>query len=245
MDVRAACHVHSDWSYDGRWSIESLAAKFARGGCRILMTTEHDRGFTSARLDQYRVACARASSDRILILPGMEYSDASNQVHILVWGQVPFLGEGIPTTELLCAVQAANGVAVLAHPTRKSAWRVFQTSWADRLLGIELWNRKYDGWAPSRTAPPLLNMTGAISFVGLDFHTQRQSFPLRMRLQLDGKITQASVLGCLRSRSCHPEALGLSLEGNTFRRAVPSLTAVERGRKAAASLVRRTRGFAS
>src|ERR1700693_5759438 len=110
MEVLATCHVHSAWSYDASWTLEALSAKFSQRGCRILMMTEHDRGFSRSRLDQYREACARASSNKILVVPGIEYSDSTNRVHVLVWGPVPFLGEGLPTGEMLEAVKASNGV---------------------------------------------------------------------------------------------------------------------------------------
>ncbi len=88
----------------------------------------------------------------------------------LVWGEIPFLGAGLPTTGTLRAAKAAGGIAVLAHPSRKRAWQSFEPQWGDQLLGIETWNRKYDGWAPSETAPGLFGTAGgAIPFVGLDF----------------------------------------------------------------------------
>ncbi|MGA8868104.1 MAG: hypothetical protein WB510_14115, partial [Candidatus Sulfotelmatobacter sp.] len=112
MEVAAVCHVHSRWSYDGSWSLPALSAKFRRRGCRVLMMTEHDRGFTAARLEEYRQACAQVSSEELLVVPGIEYSDAANRVHVLVWGRVPFLGENLPTGEMLEAVKAADGVAI-------------------------------------------------------------------------------------------------------------------------------------
>ena len=238
MQVQAACHIHSCWSYDGSRTLEDLAAKFRRRGCRVLMTTEHDRGFTPSRLDDYREACARASSAELLIVPGMEYSDPANRVHILVWGSTPFFGEGMPTSELLTAVGSVGGVAVLAHPSRRNAWACVDQRWTSRLLGIEVWNRKYDGWAPSRTAPGLLEMTSAVPFVGLDFHTERQSFPLTMVLDLASDVTQNTVLECLRSRRCHAHAFGLSLSESSARKALPVLRLAERGRKLAAWLAR-------
>src|SRR5262245_42830319 len=123
--VAAACHVHSSWSYDGSWSLEALASAFFERGYRILMITEHDRGFTESRRLEHREACAHASSEDIMLLPGIEYSDSTNTVHVLVWGHVPFLGEGLPTDALLKSVKASNGVAVLAHPSRRDAWKVF------------------------------------------------------------------------------------------------------------------------
>jgi hypothetical protein len=242
MEVLAACHVHSKWSYDGSWSLEALSARFGSRGYRLLMMTEHDRGFTAARLDQYRKACSQASSSEFLVMPGIEYSDAANRVHVLVWGPVPFLGEGLPTSEMLEAVKAATGLAVLAHPSRRDAWKSFEPSWADRLLGIEVWNRKYDGWAPSRTAPALVQMAGAIPFVGLDFHTQRQSFPLAMELDVQGEVSEETVLDSLRSRRCNARAFRLSLSQNMVRKALPVLNMAERSRKMGASIAKRSRG---
>ena len=244
MEVLATCHVHSKWSYDGSWSLEALSAKFSRRGCRILMMTEHDQGFSAARWDQYRAACAQVSSDQILVVPGIEYSDASNRTHVLVWGNIPFLGEGLATGEMLQAVKAANGLAVLAHPSRRDAWRSFEPHWSGLLLGIEVWNRKYDGWAPSQTAPALIDKAGAIPFVGLDFHTQRQSFPLTMALDIGPTVTEETVLECLRSRRCYARAFGISLKQNLVGKALPALILAERGRKAVASVARRSRLFA-
>jgi hypothetical protein len=208
------------------------------------MMTEHDRGFTAARLDQYRDACSSASSKEILVVPGIEYSDALNSVHVLVWGPVPFLGEGLPTDEMLERVKAANGLAVLAHPSRRDAWKSFDASWTDRLLGIEIWNRKYDGWAPSQTAPDLLRTTGAVPFVGLDFHTRRQSFPLAMSLDIDGEVSEERVLDSLRSRRCYARAFGRALTQPVVRNALPVLKVAERSRRVGASIARYSRGRA-
>jgi hypothetical protein len=242
MEVLAVCHVHSKWSYDGSWSLEELSAKFSGHGYRVLMMTEHDRGFTAARFDQYREACSKASTREILVMSGIEYSDAANSVHVLVWGPVPFLGEALPTKEMLQGVKAANGLAVLAHPSRRDAWKSFEASWADRLLGIEVWNRKYDGWAPSQTAPALVQTAGAIPFAGLDFHTERQSFPLAMALDLHGEVSEESVLDALRSHRCNARAFGLSLSQSMLHKALPVLKLAERGRKIGVFIAKRARG---
>lgn len=238
--VPAVCHVHSEWSYDGSWPLPALSAKFSQRGCRVLMMTEHDRGFTAERLKEYRRACAEASSDKILVVPGIEYSDSANRVHVLVWGPVPFLGESLPTGEMLEKVKTSRGVAVLAHPTRKDAWKYFVPQWRSNLLGIEAWNRKYDGWAPSETAPPLLRQTGSIPFVGLDFHTQRQSFPLIMSLDIDGSLTEDTVLDCLHARRCAPYVFGAPLGRDIFRRALPVMRMAERSRRTAARIAKKT-----
>jgi hypothetical protein len=245
MEVLAACHMHSVWSYDGKWSLDRLRDRFRRHGCRILMMTEHDRGFSAARFEQYRAACAEVSTESVLVVPGIEYSDAINRVHVLVWGNIPFLGEGLPTSEMLAAVRACNGVAVLAHPGRKQAWKCFEPEWADKLLGIEIWNRKYDGWAPGDAAPPLLQSGNSIPFVGLDFHSARQSFPLRMVLEIDSEITEETVVDCLRSRRCSGRAFGLPITNSFLRSSVSTLKMAERARRMAASFARTRRLFAA
>jgi hypothetical protein len=129
--IRAACHVHSDWSYDGQWPLERIATAFSRRGYRVVMLTEHDRTFDEPRRLEYREACHRASSDRILLLPGIEYSDSASCVHLLTWGDVPFLGVDVKTEGALAAVAGSGGVAVFAQPTRREAWKVFNRAWGE------------------------------------------------------------------------------------------------------------------
>jgi len=169
----------------------------------------------------------------------IEYSDASNQVHILVWGDVPFLGENLPTGETLRKVKEAGGVAVLAHPFRRNAWQCFEPNWGEALAGIEVWNRKYDGWAPNRIAQDLQRSVGAIPFVGLDFHTQRQFFPLAMAMDIDSTVTERAVLDCIRARRVNPRVFGLEVEGQLVRHALPILEAAEASRKKAARASRK------
>lgn len=242
VDVFAACHLHSEWSYDGSWPIDGLAREFGRRGYRVMMMTEHDNGFTQARYAEFRDACARASSESMYVLPGMEYSDPENRVHVLVWG-VPFLGEGLRTEELLDAVAARGGVAVFAHPSRRAAWECFSPKWADSLLGIESWNRKYDGWAPGRRASTLLQASPQVPFVGLDFHTARQFFPLGMALDVEGPIDEAGVLECLKQRRCAARAFGLPLDERKLHRTLPLLQVAEQGRRGLAALKRYSRSY--
>jgi hypothetical protein len=243
MDVLSVFHVHSKWSCDGSWLLEQRSAKFGRQGYRVLMMTDHDLGFTPARLLEYRQACTRASSAEILLVRGIECSDAANRVHVLVWGDAPFLGEGLSKNEMLEEVKAANGLAVLANPSRGSAWTYFEPHWARQLLGIDVWNRKYDGWAPSQSSPALLQKSSAIPFVGLDFHNHRQSFPLAMALELLAAVTEETVLQCLRSRKCYTRAFGVPVSHNLVRTALPALGAAEQVRWTLASIARYARGL--
>jgi len=238
MDINVVCHIHSDWSYDAKTPLRQLAESFAKRNNTVVMMTEHDRGFSEKRYEEYRCACAEASSNEILVLPGMEYSDAENRVHVLTWG-VPFLGEGLPTGEMLQAVKRHNGIAVLAHPTRRNAWQEIKPDWLECLTGIEVWNRKYDGWAPSATAPGLLGLGKFIPFVGLDYHTERQMFSLQMVLGLRGPCTEESVLDAVRRGRCSARAFGLPLDHTLLRTSMPGMKAAERGRRKLSSFVKK------
>lgn len=232
-----ACHVHSDWSYDGKWSLPDLAPAFGRRGYQVVMMTEHDRGFDEARWTSYRAACSEASSEKILFVPGIEYSDPANVIHVLVWGCPLFLGESLSTSSLLEAVRTHQALAVLAHPSRRDAWQVFDPSWANNLLGIEMWNRKMDGWAPSRSAPALLKNAHLMRFAGLDFHDQRQFFPLSMRISVGANVTEESVLKAFQSRHAIPYAFGQPLTEVLHPAAGLALSAAECVRRTLAKSV--------
>ena len=241
--VAVACHIHSEWSYDAKWTLPALAATFAKRGYRVLMMTEHDRGFTEEKWQAYRVACETATTPEVLVVPGMEYSDPSNTIHILVWGCREFLGENLPTMELLQRVQKRGGVAVMAHPARRSAWEHFDPAWVPFLLGIEIWNRKTDGWAPSRVALPLLESAKLRSFAGLDFHDRRQFFPLSMQCRIDGELTGDALVDSFRAGNAESVALGRPVEALVGRRSMVALSAAERFRRSVAAIIRNTKSL--
>ena len=106
--IKVACHVHSEWSYDAKWPLADIANAFRKRGYRVVMTTEHDLGFTEKRRQEHHQA-VHASSESLLVVQGIEYSDTKILLRF-VWGNVPFLGEGLPTAELLQKVQDAGGL---------------------------------------------------------------------------------------------------------------------------------------
>jgi hypothetical protein len=229
--ARFAAHAHSDWSYDGRFGLPTVARLLASLGYRGVLMSEHDRGFDEDRWAAYREACAQASSSRFLVVPGIEYSSADNVVHVPVWGDIPFLGEGLDTADLLESVAEHGAAAVFAHPSRNGAWERFRPEWAPQLLGIEVWNVKEDGYAPSvkgielwRAHPSLL------PFADLDFHTPRQLFPLALEVRVRGGIDVDSVQAALMRRDvsglAYRTPVRLFTEGRRLRRA----DALERGR---------------
>ena len=213
MKIRAAAHVHSDWSHDGSWPLSRIVFWFKRAGYQCVLTSEHDESFNNDRWQSYRKACIENSTDDFLIVPGIEYSDRLNIVHVLVWGNIPFLGAGRETEELLREVKEFQGVAVLAHPSRRQAWQKYKSQWTPLLLGMEQWNRKEDGVAPSQEAISLLEQNpGLLPFGGLDFHRANQFFPLSIALQLNGRMIEEEVLDRLRAKRGRAKMAGVSID---------------------------------
>lgn len=200
--IRAAFHAHSEWSYDAKLTLREVAALFRRNGYDAVFMCEHDRGFTPARLREYAAECARESVGGPLLIPGIEYADADDRVHVPVWGDVPFLGEGVPTGQLLSQVRAHGGASVLAHPARRDAWEVFEADWLAQCTGIEVWTRKWDGWAPNPRAYGWAVDYGLVGIAALDLHLARQTFPLAMELEIASPLcAQACVEALSRGRA--------------------------------------------
>jgi hypothetical protein len=238
--IRVATHVHSDWSYDGSWTLEALASAFHRRGYRAILMAEHDRGFDEQRWRDYREACAETSSERILLVPGIEYSDAANSVHVPVWGDLPFLGEELETSAMLARASELGGLAVLAHPRRHNVFARIDPDWLQHLVGVEVWNRRYDGYAPNRNVAQLLRgHPELLPFATLDFHTSRHFHPLAMVLESDAGVTEAALLDAIRNRRARPTAYRLPALAFTRGAAWPVIREVDRSRRLGLNGMRR------
>lgn len=184
--IHIAMHAHSCWSYDAEWELEDISRLFGSLGVRAVLMSEHDTGFEPKWYDGYVAACRAASTPRCTLVPGIEYSCPHNAIHILTWGLDRFLGAARPVMATLEDVSASDGVAVLAHPARRSVWQRYEPAWSEHLSGIEIWNRKSNGIRPCRKALALADETGLARTVGCDFHRIRNLYPLTQRVRIDG-----------------------------------------------------------
>jgi hypothetical protein len=229
--IRAAFHVHSEWSYDARLPLRELSSLLGANGYQAVFMCEHDRGFSAGRLRAYEEECAAASAYGALLVPGIEYADERDRVHVPVWGEVPFLGEGVPTRRLLEQVDAEGGVSVLAHPVRRDAWQLVEPEWLRLCTGIEIWTRKWDGWAPNPRACRWAAEAGLVGIAALDLHLARQTFPLAMELELDGPPGVAQCVQALRQGRCRALIAGRPAAPLTKGALGASARALERVRR--------------
>lgn len=118
--IRAVAHVHSEWSYDGSWSLRDIVEAFRARGHQAILTAEHDRGFDEDRWRAYREECERLSRVDCIVVPGVEYSDSENAIHVPVWEIFRFSEPAsIPRSSF--ARSHAKRTAVLTHPQRRNA----------------------------------------------------------------------------------------------------------------------------
>lgn len=223
--TRLAVHVHSTWSHDGTRSLSEIAQLFRRLRYDAVMLCEHDTDFDAGRWQAYRAACRAASQDGAVLIPGMEYSDPDNVVHIPVWGAEAFLGRSRPTRDLLADLHGGT-FAVLAHPERRDAWARFDPTWLESLAGVEIWNRKYDGVRLSHRGVDLIaNHPRLRPTVGLDFHTRRQLFPFALQTP-SAVVDVPSAVEAARHPLARWTVIGLDvrrLEGPEWRRRLSEL----------------------
>lgn len=229
--VRAAVHVHSDWSYDGQMSLDDVSRLLAGRGYDAVFMCEHDRGFTGRRKREYDAACADASAGGPLLVPGIEYADPEDRIHLPVWGVDAFLGEGIATRDVLVEAARFEALAVIAHPRRRDAWRILEPEWLELSSGIEIWTRKWDGWAPNDWAVRCAAEAGLVGVVSLDLHRPGQAFPLAMELEVEGPVTAAACIQALRSGRCRALVRGLPIAPLTRGGLARTANRVERLRR--------------
>ena len=220
---KAAFHVHSDWSYDGKWSLERISKVFSERGYAAVFLCEHCRTFDADRWREYQKACAAITGGATLV-PGIEYSDPENIVHVPVWGSPVFIGSERPTGELIEALVGHEGIfSVLAHPVRRNAWSQVSKDLLGAVDGIEIWNRKTDGFAPSSLAGEIAD-TGKRLLASLDFHHDRQRFPMHVEINQPLAAHCDSMIAAMKSgdyqsfvfnRPCESSAIGL--QGMCFR----------------------------
>ncbi len=135
-----------------------------------------------------------------------------------------------------------GAAAMLAHPGRRDAWKLLEPTSLEKLVGIEAWNRKYDGWAPGSLAIELCAANdGAVPFFGLDFHTRRQFHPLAMEIEAEAGGGAEPVVDALLGRRCRPLAFGRDGERFLHGPGAGAVRAAERSRKLIRPAVRKLR----
>ncbi len=135
-------HVHSDYSADGRDSLDALREfGLSRGLCFIGLT-DHAEDFTAERFEEYARRCAEHSDERLRLYPGLEFRFREySGLHLLALNLRRWFVPETPAEFVRQAPEVCE-LTVLAHPvlTRYQVPHVV----AEAIDAVEVWNATYN-----------------------------------------------------------------------------------------------------
>jgi hypothetical protein len=198
MNITAALHLHSTYSYDAKLSLVELKAVLQARGVKCALMTEHTDEMTFDKSRLFIEECAALSDDTFLFVPGFEIS--YRDTHILAPGCTTFIAQHATEIELY-EWRTHAPLMILAHPHRNG---YHDRAPAGVIDGIEIWNAQYDGKVVPRTgARRLFDRFAAhtpefFAFAGWDFHRAAHAGGPTIALDVSTLTTDA-VLAALRT----------------------------------------------
>ncbi|MBI5180239.1 MAG: PHP domain-containing protein [Nitrospirae bacterium] len=134
-------HVHSNYSYDGKHSLEEITHFARKRGYSFIGMSEHSDTFNEDIMSEYVKECQRVSTPDCLIIPGIEFT-CENDIHIIGLGvqQYTNIKDPLKVAEF---VRQQGGISIIAHPSRYNYQIPLDLACA--VDGIEVWNAAYDG----------------------------------------------------------------------------------------------------
>lgn len=181
-------HVHSNYSSDGRLSLEELKEECIKRGLSFMVLTDHAEDFQPGGVMEFINHCRQISDNHFWAIPGLEFNiDKDHEVHLLVVGL-----EGLPcengSEAILKRVRETknNTLAVVAHLSRSNHY--IPSEYENIINGIEIWNAAYDSrYLPDHKAIRLFNdlkkrNEGLVGFGGLDLHDRSGFRDLKLRI---------------------------------------------------------------
>ncbi len=184
--VHGAIHMHSDYSHDGRDSLETLRATCIERGIGFVGMTDHAEDLVPESFATYRRQCAELSGPGFAMIPGLEFRFAGLKgLHLLALG----LGEWIePRTpaEFFEQVRGRAYMTILAHPVL--ARHRIPDVVLENVDAIEIWNGNYNTrYLPDPKSIRIVQelrrrRPEVVATVGLDQHDSRNDRELRVVL---------------------------------------------------------------
>ena len=77
MRLTGALHVHSDYSHDGRDTLEGVRAWAVRAGIGFVGMTEHAEDLDSPTWARYRAHCDRLSDEKVRLIATRKEREAA------------------------------------------------------------------------------------------------------------------------------------------------------------------------
>lgn len=197
-------HLHSNYSFDGKLSLEELREECARRRQSFMIMSEHAEDFDADNLSRYLDHCKRLTDREFIVVPGLEFRmEGEREVHVLVVGEKALESaktpQGVMEKELS---ENGRGLVVLAHPSRNGHY--LPKDLEHRIHGIEIWNAAYDSrYLPDYRAIRLFRSLrmlnrNLVGFGGLDLHDRSGFRELKLQMNHPSR-TEAELLTHLKA----------------------------------------------
>ncbi len=179
-------HVHTDYSHDGKDSVERLREWAIERGISFIGLTDHAEDLSTAQFEELVARCRAASDQRVTLIPGLEYRFAGySGLHLLALGLSRRIDPATPE-EFSAQAGAVARFTIAAHP---GLFRYqLPDSVAQAIDAIEVWNAAYNTrYLPDPAALRLLERVRArrpevVGTAGLDQHDSRNDRGTRVVL---------------------------------------------------------------
>jgi predicted metal-dependent phosphoesterase TrpH len=199
-NFKGIIHVHSNYSYDGKHSIDEIAAFARQRSYAFVGMSEHSDTLDSDKVARLREECQKASTADCLIIPGIEFTCLGN-LHLIGLGVQDYDSSKDPLV-INDFIQQQGGVAIIAHPKR------YHYQISEGLLtavnGVEIWNAGYDGrFVPNDQSLKLLKsgrerQKALLAFGGQDLHQiDLRHRQVHLKIHCDRLVSDA-VIGSMR-----------------------------------------------
>jgi hypothetical protein len=184
--VYGAIHMHSDFSHDGRDSLETLRATCMERGIGFVGMTDHAEDLDRTVYEAYRRRCAELSKPGFTMIPGLEYRfQGLKGLHLLALDLREWIEPATPA-EFFEQTRGRASMTILAHPVL--ARYEIPDVVLDNVDAIEIWNGNYNTrYLPDPKSIRIVQelrrrRPELVATVGLDQHDSRNDRELRVVL---------------------------------------------------------------
>lgn len=184
--VYGAIHIHSDFSHDGRDSLETVRATCMERGVGFVAMTDHAEDLNRTVYDAYRSRCSQLSEPGFTMVPGLEYRfPGLKGLHLLALDLREWIEPTTPA-EFFEQARGRASMTILAHPVLTH--HEIPDVVLENVDAIEIWNGNYNTrYLPD---PKSIRMVQEVrrrrpelvATVGLDQHDSRNDRELRVVL---------------------------------------------------------------
>lgn len=184
--VYGAIHMHSDYSHDGRDSLETLRDSCVERGIGFVGMSDHAEDLVPEEFLEYKARCAELSGPDLMMIPGLEFRFAGLKgLHLLALGLDEWIAPTTPA-DFFEQARCAAKMTVLAHPVL-ARYRIPDVV-LEQVDAIEVWNGNYNTrYLPDPKSIRIVQelrrrRPEVVATVGLDQHDSRNDRELRVVL---------------------------------------------------------------